>query len=57
LKAVTREGSSPYDFSPCDFIAAVTRNERSDGGGGAVEPIRWQEMALRRLSLAEEAEK
>jgi hypothetical protein len=53
LKAVTREGSSPYDF----FIASVTRNERSDGGGGAVEPIRWQEMALRRLSLAEEAEK
>jgi hypothetical protein len=57
LKAVTRKGSSPYDFSPCDFIASVTRNERSDGGGGAVEPIRWQEMALRRLSLAEEAEK
>jgi hypothetical protein len=40
LKAVTREGSSPYDFSPCDFIADL-----------------MQEMALRRLSLAEEAEK
>jgi hypothetical protein len=35
LKAVTRKGSSPYDFSPCDFIASVTRNERSNGGGGA----------------------
>ena len=51
---------------PVGFPVRVWRADRSrdavwmDGywwAGGPIEPVRWQEMALRRLQLTDEAEK